>query len=174
MPSTHTSRATPARTQTTRSRRAAERSQDAVAFLKEQHREVGALFKQFEKLGESGPAGEKELIVRRACEELTVHATIEEELFYPAARSVKGADSLLNEADVEHASLKDLIGKLDGMDPSDELFDASFTVLAEYVKHHVKEEEGELFPKVKKSDLDLVELGAQLADRAEALLEGES
>ena len=142
---------------------------DAVDFLKSQHREVEELFKQFDKLPEEGADEEKEPIVRTACEKLTVHATIEEEIFYPAAREVDDVAALLNEAEVEHGTAKDLIATLDSMDPSDDMFSATFTVLSEYIKHHVKEEEGELFPKVKKSELDLDALGQELASRAEEL-----
>ena len=157
----------PQRTQRKSSTTTSER--DAISFLTNQHREVEELFKQFEKLGEDGSAEQKEPIVRMACEKLTVHATIEEEIFYPAAREVEDAESLLNEAEVEHATAKDLIATLDSMDASDDMFSATFTVLSEYIKHHVKEEEGELFPKVKKSDLDLDALGQELAARAEDL-----
>ena len=143
---------------------------DAVDFLKSQHREVEDLFKQFDKLPEEGATEEKEPIVRMACEKLTVHATIEEEIFYPAAREIEEVNALLNEAEVEHGTAKDLIATLDAMDASDEMFSATFTVLSEYIKHHVKEEEGELFPKVKKSDLDLDALGQELAERADELM----
>ena len=151
-------------------RKAAASQPDALEFLKSQHREVEDLFKQFEKLGEEGPSEEKEPIVRMACEKLTVHASIEEEIFYPAAREVEDAESLLNEAEVEHNTAKDLIATLDSMDASDPMFSATFTVLSEYIKHHVKEEEGELFPKVKKSDLDVDALGQELAARADELM----
>ena len=142
---------------------------DAVEFLKSQHREVEELFKQFDKLPEEGAEEKKEPIVRMACEKLTVHASIEEEIFYPAAREIDDAASLLNEAEVEHGTAKDLIATLDSMDASDEMFSATFKVLSEYIKHHVKEEEGELFPKVKKSDLDLDALGQELSARADEL-----
>ena len=151
-------------------RKAAASQPDALEFLKSQHREVEDLFKQFEKLGDEGPSEEKEPIVRMACEKLTVHASIEEEIFYPAAREVEDAESLLNEAEVEHNTAKDLIATLDSMDASDPMFSATFTVLSEYIKHHVKEEEGELFPKVKKSDLDLDALGQELAAQADELM----
>ena len=151
-------------------RKAAASQPDALEFLKSQHREVEDLFKQFEKLGEEGSSEEKEPIVRMACEKLTVHASIEEEIFYPAAREVEDAESLLNEAEVEHNTAKDLIATLDSMDASDPMFSATFTVLSEYIKHHVKEEEGELFPKVKKSDLDVDALGQELAARADELM----
>ena|SRR5215471_14964540 len=142
---------------------------DAIAFLSSQHREVEELFKQFEKLGEDGSLDEKEPIVRTACEKLSVHAIIEEEIFYPAAREVPSVDELLNEAEVEHATARDLIAQLDSMDAGDELFSATFTVLSEYIKHHVKEEEGELFPKLRRSGLDLDQLGEALAAHAEEL-----
>ena len=151
-------------------RKAAASQPDALEFLKSQHREVEELFKQFEKLGDEGPSEEKEPIVRMACEKLTVHASIEEEIFYPAAREIDDVESLLNEAEVEHNTAKDLIATLDSMDASDPMFSATFTVLSEYIKHHVKEEEGELFPKVKKSDLDLDALGQELAAQADELM----
>ena len=151
-------------------RKAAASQPDALEFLKGQHREVEDLFKQFEKLGDEGPSEEKEPIVRMACEKLTVHASIEEEIFYPAAREIDDVESLLNEAEVEHNTAKDLIATLDSMDASDPMFSATFTVLSEYIKHHVKEEEGELFPKVKKSDLDLDALGQELAAQADELM----
>ena len=104
------------------------------------------------------------------CLALTVHAKIEEEIFYPAARAaIKSAD-LLNEAEVEHATAKKLITELQKMKASDKLFDAKITVLGEYIDHHVEEEESELFREVGKSDLDLKALGAQLAERKVALM----
>ena len=151
-------------------RKAAASQPDALEFLKSQHREVEDLFKQFEKLGDEGPSEEKEPIVRMACEKLTVHASIEEEIFYPAAREIDDVEALLNEAEVEHNTAKDLIATLDSMDASDPMFSATFTVLSEYIKHHVKEEEGELFTKVKKSDLDLDALGQELAAQADELM----
>ena len=166
MASHRVGRSSPTHTQ----RKSSTSQPDAVDFLKRQHREVEDLFKQFEKLGEDGDIEKKEPIVRTACEKLTVHATIEEEIFYPAAREVEEASSLLNEAEVEHATAKDLIATLDSMDASDEMFSAHFTVLSEYIKHHVKEEEEELFPKLKKSGLDLDTLGQELAARADELM----
>jgi hemerythrin superfamily protein len=143
--------------------------QDAIQLLKGDHAEVKALFERFEKLGENGSREKKEEIVREACAKLTVHATIEEEIFYPAAREVPDVEALLNEAEVEHGTAKDLIAKLDEMASDDEMFDANFTVLSEYIQHHVKEEEGELFPKVQKSDLDLDALGEEMAARKDEL-----
>jgi hypothetical protein len=113
----------------------------------------------------------KQLIVETVCAELTIHAQIEEEIFYPAARDAIDDLDLLDEAEVEHASAKQLISELSAMQPGDELYDAKFTVLGEYVKHHVAEEEKEMFAKVKKSDLDLEELGAELEQRKMELRE---
>ena len=94
------------------------------------------------------------------------------ELFYPAMRKVAELSDLIDEAAVEHQSLKDLIAQLEGMRPGDDLFDAKVKVLSEYVKHHVKEEEGEIFPEAKDSDIDLDALGRKLAAR-KAELAGE-
>jgi len=143
---------------------------DAVALLKQDHRTVEALFKEFERADEE----EQSAIAQRVCQLLTVHATIEEELLYPAAKEAfaeEEADDLVNEAEVEHGSAKELIAKIEGMGNDDAHFKATVTVLGEYIKHHVKEEEGELFPKLKKTQLDLKELGTQLAERKFALME---
>jgi hemerythrin superfamily protein len=142
---------------------------NAIQLLKADHAEVKDLFDQFEKLGEKGSRTRKEAIVREACMKLTVHATIEEEIFYPAVREVPDINALLNEAEVEHGTAKDLIAVLDEMAAEDEMFDANFTVLSEYIKHHVKEEEGELFPRLQKADLDLDRLGELLQARKEEL-----
>jgi hemerythrin superfamily protein len=138
---------------------------DAIALLKEDHATVTALFKQFEKAGDG--AKEKKLkLARTICNELKAHTQIEEEIFYPAVRAVLPKEKdLLDEADVEHQGAKRLIAELDAMQPDDDLFEAKVTVLSEYIKHHVKEEHTEMFPKVKKSKLDLRELGMRLAFR---------
>ena len=143
---------------------------DAIKLLTADHREVDALFKKVEAAKDDESA--KADIVLQICKALSVHAAIEEEIFYPAARdalSEKGED-LLDEAEVEHESIKSLVEQLKTAEPSDELYDAKVKVLMEYVKHHVKEEEGELFPKVKKTDLDLGQLGAELAERKTELM----
>ena len=138
---------------------------DAISLLMQDHREVEGMFKEFEKAKKSEDDGAKSEIVKRVCAALTVHAEIEEEIFYPAVREEIEDDDTMDEAEVEHASIKELVGQLEEMDPSDSLYDARMTVLSEYVKHHVKEEEGEMFPKVKKADLDLAALGTELMDR---------
>jgi hypothetical protein len=104
---------------------------------------------------------------------LTVHAQIEEEIFYPACKEmVEDTEDLLAEAEIEHRSLKELIAKIEAGEPGSEKYDAEVTVLGEYVKHHVKEEQGELFPKVRDSELDLAELGEQLEARKQELMAG--
>jgi hemerythrin-like domain-containing protein len=145
-----------------RRRRQTRRPADALALLKDDHREVESLFSRFEKArgeAEKGRLGEK------ICNELDVHARIEEQLFYPAVREAISDDELMNEAEVEHASAKDLIGQIQASSPSDERYDALVKVLAEYVRHHVKEEEREMFPKARRSGVDLVELGEKLRER---------
>lgn len=130
----------------------------AVDFLKQQHREVDKLFAQYES---ADSAQEKVNLVQEICQSLMVHAHIEEKLFYPALRG-KLKKKLLDEAWVEHDSLKDLIAKIDGSGPDDPYFDAYVTVLKEYVHHHVKEEERELMPEAEDTDVDLDALGEKL------------
>lgn len=147
------------------------RTPDAVALLSADHKEVKQLFKDYDKLVDAEAGDEdKALLAQQICTMLTVHATAEEEIFYPAARSALDEEDLLDEATVEHASAKDLIAQLLEASPEDELYDAKVKVLGEYIDHHVKEEEGELFPKLKKTDLDLVQLGTQLRARKEELM----
>ena len=146
---------------------------DAVELLKKDHREVEKLFKEFEKLHEAEEHEAADQIVQTACVELQIHDKLETEIFYPAVReqAQKEEEELLDEAEVEHNTVRQLIETLQGMeDPEDEKKHAHFTVLIEYVKHHVKEEEKEMFPKVKKLDLDLNELGAQMKERKTELM----
>jgi hemerythrin superfamily protein len=137
---------------------------DALGGLLDDHKKVTKLFAEFEKAKESA---EKEEIARTVCEELTLHATLEEELFYPAVRDIdpEKFSDLLDEAVVEHATAKDLIAQISEMGPDDELFDAKVTVLGEYVKHHIKEEEDELFPKLVEEKCDLRPLAEEMAAR---------
>jgi hemerythrin superfamily protein len=143
---------------------------NAVKLLKADHKEVAALFEKFE----AADAEEKGGIAEQVCQMLSVHAQIEEEIFYPAARDALEEDDadLVDEATVEHASVKDLVSQIESAEPADDLFDAKVKVLGEYVTHHVKEEEGELFPKLEKTDLDLEELGTELAERKAELMGG--
>jgi hemerythrin superfamily protein len=153
--------------------RRASAAPDAVKLLVQDHKEVKALFKQYDKLVKAeADDDEKQTIAQEICTQLSVHATVEEELFYPAAREVLGDEvDLVDEADVEHASAKDLIAQLEAASPADDdHYDAKVKVLGEYIDHHVKEEEGEMFPKLKKTELDLEALGEQIATRKEQLL----
>lgn len=145
---------------------------DAIQLLIADHKEVKALFKDYGQLVKSeAQAEDKRTIAVLICTMLTAHATVEEELFYPAARSVLGEDEdLVDEADVEHTSCKELIAQIEDGSPDDPLYDAKVKVLGEYIDHHVKEEEGEMFPKVRKSDLDLDALGEDMAARKAELL----
>jgi len=144
---------------------------DATALLARDHAEVKKLFKQYEKLADAEAEGEeRQALAERICAMLTVHATIEEEIFYPAAREADVEDDLLDEAEVEHASAKDLIAQIQSMSPDDELYDAKVKVLGEYVDHHVQEEEGEMFPKCRRAKMDLAGLAQALAERKSELM----
>lgn len=139
---------------------------DAIELLTEDHKEVKKLFKAYDKLmKDEAQASEKQTLANQICMMLTVHTTVEEELFYPAAREALSEQDLLDEAVVEHASAKALIEQIQSMNPEDEFYDAKVTVLGEYIDHHVKEEETELFPKVKKAKIDLDQLGDEMAER---------
>lgn len=151
----------------------AAKQRDAIAMLTADHKAVMDLFKQFEKARDSEDDETCAALVQEICSELTVHTTLEEEIFYPAVQDVIDDDDLMDEAEVEHASAKDLIAQLEEMEPGDPLYAAKVTVLCEYVKHHVGEEEGEMFKKARKAEkdgeLDLVALGASIKERKEAL-----
>ena len=109
--------------------------------------------------------------MRRICLELTVHAEIEEEIFYPAARRVVKDSELMDEALVEHGTVKAVVEQLSDMGPGDAMYDANVIVLAEYVKHHVSEEEQTMFPLIRKTRLDLAALGERLKERKDELAE---
>lgn len=141
---------------------------DAIALLRADHTEVNSLFADYAK---TRSASKKKSLVAQICAALIAHAQIEEEIFYPAVKEALHNKLLVPEATVEHASLKNLISQLEASEPDDELYDAKVKVLSEYVKHHVREEQTVMFPKVKASALDLVELGGRLAIRKEELLE---
>ena len=144
---------------------------DATLLLTRDHAEVHKRFKQYEKLAEAKAKGsDRQALAEEICTMLTAHATIEEEIFYPAAREALDEEDLLDEAEVEHASAKDLIAQIRSMGPDDALYDAKVTVLGEYIDHHVEEEEGEMFPKCRKADMDLKALGERLATRKQELL----
>jgi len=175
MPTTAAKTSAKTTKRTTASRTRKVDTPDAIDLLTADHREVKGLFKAYQKLvDDEADAGERHALALQICAMLTAHATIEEELFYPVAREALGDDEdLVDEADVEHASAKALIAQIEAGSPDEELFDAKVKVLGEYIDHHVKEEESEMFPKIRKSDLDLEALGEDLAARKAELLGGE-
>lgn len=139
---------------------------DAIVILKADHDKVKDLFDSFKK---ADSMSEKKRLATEAITELRIHATIEEELFYPALRGKQEVDQdLLNESDEEHHVAKLLIGELITMTTEDH-FVAKFTVLAENIEHHVKEEENDLFPQARKTDIDFVALGKKLNARKQDL-----
>lgn len=143
---------------------------DAIELLIADHREVEALYKSYEALKDQDDDAGKQEIAEDICLALRVHTQIEEEIFYPAVKGPVEEDEI-NEAIVEHAGAKDLIGQIEGMMPDEKLYDAKVKVLWESVEHHVKEEEGEMFPEVRESgQVDLKALGAQMAKRKEELM----
>jgi hemerythrin-like domain-containing protein len=142
---------------------------DAIELLMEDHKKVQKIFKEFEKSKDELGNEEKAQIVGQACQELKIHTKLEEEIFYPAAREAIEDEELLDEAEVEHAAAKRMIDELENMQPADELYDARFTVLGEYVNHHIKEEQNEMFPQVKKAKLDLEDLGRRMMQRKQEL-----
>ena len=151
-------------------RSASAKQDDAIAILTADHKKVQQLFKQFEKIKEEDGAEEEMAeLANQICMELTVHTQIEEEVFYPACREAIEEGDLLDEAEVEHASAKDLIAQIESMQPGDELFAAKVTVLGEYVNHHIEEEEGELFPQVKKAKVDTEALAQEMMELKEEL-----
>jgi len=144
---------------------------DAIELLKSDHRAVEKLFDAFEKARDDDLEA-KGTLAQRACEELTVHSIIEEEILYPAAHKALGKHDALdvNEAYVEHYLVKTLIEKFDSLKPGDEGFDASFKVMSELVRHHIEEEESALFPELRQCGLDLVALGDKLGARKAELV----
>lgn len=139
-----------------------------IDLLEKDHKKVKKLFKDFEKLAKKGDDAGKVEIAKQICQELTIHAQLEEEIFYPAAH--EALHDLIDEATVEHATAKDLIAQIEAMNGSEHLYDAKVKVLGEYIDHHVEEEEGEIFPKARKAKLDLEALGAKTKARKEELM----
>ena len=142
---------------------------DAITLLRDDHKAVEQLFKRYEKAGDTAHV-EKRQIVDRIIEELSKHASIEEQLFYPVARAtVEDVEDITLESLEEHHIVKWVLSELSDMNPTDERFDAKVTVLMENVRHHIKEEENEMFPRVEKSDIDMDELGERMAQKKLAL-----
>ena len=161
-------RASPVRAK--RGRRSDSSAAYAVKLLKQDHRAVAQALKEFESAGHE----EKQAIAQRICRMLAVHTQLEEEILYPAAREALDSDDahLVAEAHVEHASVKDLIRQIEQREEVDEEYEAKVEVMGEYVQHHVSEEEGELFPKLERSSLDLDALGERIEERKMTLTGG--
>lgn len=144
---------------------------DAINLLTNDHKVVHALFQKYGKLAKQAAGmADRQALAEEICLLLTVHATVEEEIFYPAARDAGVDAALLDEAEVEHASCKELIAQIRDMSSDDDLYDAKVIVLGEYIDHHVKEEQDEMFPKCRKSSLDLAAIGAELTARKQELM----
>ena len=147
---------------------------DACSLLDTDHRNVKKLFKEYEELTQSKAASaqqKKRELATQICNELTVHAQIEEEIFYPALREAIKETDLLDEAEVEHGSAKELIAQIESATDVDEKFDAKVIVLGEYIDHHVKEEKNEIFPKARSArKLDLIAMRDELMARKEELM----
>ena len=157
----------------TPAKKAASTSTDAIALLKADHAEVKKCFAAYQKLVDANAVADKrQPLAEQICMLLTVHAAIEEEILYPAAREVLSEEQLdmVDEADVEHASAKDLIAQIKSMSPDGDHYDAKVKVLGEYIDHHVKEEQDELFPAVKKAGLDIKAVGEALQTRKNELM----
>ena len=139
---------------------------DAIRLLTADHREVKQLFKNFAGIkDQNGAAEKKSEVVRQICAALTIHTQVEEEIFYPAVRQSIDEADVMDEADVEHAGATILVTQLERMNPGDDHYDAMVSVLGEYVDHHIKEEQEEIFPKARKAKVDMAELGARIAQR---------
>ena len=138
------------------------KTQDATALLKADHKLVASLFADYERTNSNN---KKKQLVEQICKKLSIHAQVEEEIFYPAVQKALKDHELVPEATVEHATLKDLIAQVKDIEPDGDMYDAKIKVLSEYVKHHVKEEESEMFPEAKSTKLNLMELGAQITQR---------
>ncbi|MEP7138660.1 MAG: hemerythrin domain-containing protein [Caldimonas sp.] len=142
------------------------RPADAVDLLSDDHSAAGKIFKQFEKLmDKGGSAAEKKALADQVCGMLIVHTTLEEEIFYPAARAAGLDADMMDEAKIEHASAKLLIAQIKAGRPGQDQYEAKVKVLADYVQHHVVEEQTEMFPKCRRSTMDLIGLRKQMADR---------
>ncbi len=144
---------------------------DAIAMLSADHKKDKKLFSDFDELAEEGSDEEKAELVVQISNELKIHTELEEEIFCPAMREAIDDARLMDEALVEQAEAKDLIAQLEQANPDDELYDAKVTVLGEQIKHHVKEEEGEIFPKAKNAKVDTQSLCALMSKRKLALMD---
>lgn len=137
----------------------------ALQVLMEDHDYVKKSYREFQKLDPEADVEEVRALVKQVCAALKVHVRIEEEIFYPAVRRAIKDKDLMEEAQVEHDSAKILLRQLERMNPRSPKYAATFTVLCEYIEHHVKEEESEMFPKVRRARVNLAALGKKLMAR---------
>src|ERR1700758_4833042 len=144
-------------------------SRNAFDVLEEDHREVEEWFDEYDELTDSDEDRKTEL-AEKICLALKVHAQIEEEIFYPQAREATKDNDLIDEAVVEHATVKNLIGEIEAMEVGEQLYDAKIRVLGEMVKQHIKEEEEELFPELQSAKMDVDAVGKALAERKQELM----
>lgn len=142
---------------------------ELLKMLKEDHKKVKKAFQDFERLDRDEQMDQCQALVTQTCADLALHATLEEELFYPAIREAMREEQLIDEAEVEHASAKTLIADLQQLPPEDRAWAATFKVLGEYVQHHIQEEESEIFPQLTRAKLDWAGLQRQMAERRQAL-----
>jgi hemerythrin superfamily protein len=147
---------------------------EILGDLIEDHKRVKKAYKEFEKLDIESDEQRCQEIVKQVLQELSLHAAIEEELLYPAGRAALSDDALIDEAEVEHETVHALINQLESMKPSDDKYAARFTVLCEYVLHHVKEEEKEMFPQLEKARLDWETMAAQVRERRGTMMNSSS
>jgi hypothetical protein len=146
------------------------RRADAIELLEADHSAAAKLFDAYRELAGNKASGpRRKALAEQICMELTIHCRLEEEVFYPPVRDAIRDDDLMDEAEVEHASARDLIGQILAMGPNDGLYDAKVTVLGEYIGHHIRQEREQMFPKLRKTGLDLDALGRLLARRKREL-----
>ncbi|MBV8505838.1 MAG: hemerythrin domain-containing protein [Alphaproteobacteria bacterium] len=142
---------------------------NAFDLLEQDHREVEESFDEYDELKDSDE-DRKAQLAEKICLALKVHAQIEEEIFYPQARDASQDNDLIDEAIVEHATVKNLIAEIEAMEVGEELYDAKIRVLGEMVKQHIKEEEEELFPELQSTKMDLDAVGKELTERKQELM----
>ncbi len=146
-----------------------ESAMDALEMLKKDHDEVKKIFDKYRTLVENGGSRRQKMeLMMEACNALAVHAQVEEEIFYPALQDI-AENSTLAEAFVEHDCAKDLIQQLEQLNDDEAIFDAKCIVLGEQVKHHIEEEESEIFPAARKAKIDLYALGEEMAELKDEL-----
>jgi hemerythrin-like domain-containing protein len=143
------------------------RREDALDVLADDHERIAQLFTRFDKLASNGPR--KASLVERICEEIDLHSRIEEEIFYPSVRAAIDDDALMDEAAVEHETAKSMVAQLRALRPGDFHYDAKVSVLGEYIRHHVEHEERAIFPRARRTTLDLIALARALKARRRQL-----